>query len=130
MLCAKQGSYYLRLPADVKLDFIDNENKIDKLMKLSGCKYVGVDSEWRPQIHKWHKTEGVAIFQIGSDKDVFLIDLVKLKDSAKLNSTLSDVFTHENTTVVGFSFKADLAMFTKSCPSMIFVKDIPRFLDL
>ena len=39
---------FLRIPVDVNFDFIDTEFKIDKLNKLIGCKYIGVDAEFRP----------------------------------------------------------------------------------
>lgn len=81
-------------------------------------------------MHRWHKTEGIALFQIGSDKDVYLLDIVNLKNSPKLDATLCDIFTHKNTTIVGFSFHSDISMFQKCCPSMSFIKNIPRLLDL
>jgi hypothetical protein len=52
----------MRLPVDVKIDFIGTEDKVSALKSLIGQKYIGVDAEWRPQIHKWHKTKGVALF--------------------------------------------------------------------
>lgn len=60
--CSMPRKDFLRFPVDVNFDFIDTEFKIDKLNNLIGCKYIGVDAEWRPQIHKWHKTEGIALF--------------------------------------------------------------------
>ena len=41
---------YLRLPADLLVEFIGKEKDIHKLEVLVGQKYVGCDSEWRPKI--------------------------------------------------------------------------------
>ena len=40
---------FMKFPIETtKYDFIDEEVKIDKLKALLGCKYIGVDAEWRP----------------------------------------------------------------------------------
>ena len=41
---------YLRLPSDIKYKFISTEDQIHQLKPLIGQKYIGCDSEWRPQI--------------------------------------------------------------------------------
>ena len=61
---------------------------------------------------------------------MYLIDVINLKASTKLNQTLEDIFTHKNTTIVGFSFHSDISMFAKHCPQMTFIQNIPRLLDL
>ncbi len=47
-----------RLPEEVKLEWIGNHEDIVKLDALMDKdeKYIGVDSEWRPQLAKFHKT--------------------------------------------------------------------------
>lgn len=49
---------YLRLPLDIKIEFIDSDKGLSHLDDLMNQKYIGVDAEWRPMLHKWHKTKG------------------------------------------------------------------------
>lgn len=106
------------MPVDVNIQFIEKENDVALMEVLVGKKYVGVDSEWRPQIHSWHKTKGLALLQIGSDTDVFLICMVNLRASKVLDKMLSKIFNHPSTTICGFSFKSDIAELKKQCPSL------------
>lgn len=55
---------HLRLPESIKIEVIETEEMVDNLKVLCGKKYVGVDSEWRVQLHRWHDTKGPAILQI------------------------------------------------------------------
>jgi len=57
----------------------------------------------------------MGLFQIGGEKNVCLIDMIALKDSEALNEVLGLIFSHEATTIVGFSFHSDIAMFRSSC---------------
>jgi len=43
----------LVLPDDYSVEFIGTEEDIDKLENLEGCEYIGIDSEWRPQLCTW-----------------------------------------------------------------------------
>ena len=45
---------YLRLPENIKIEFIDTEERVKLLEELVNSRYIGVDSEWRVQVHKWH----------------------------------------------------------------------------
>ena len=92
--CSIPRKDYLRLPENIKIEFIDSEDKINSLRSLIGQKYIGVDAEWRPQVHRWHKTEGLALFQIGSEKEVYLIDIIGLKNLPLLDEVLSAIFSH------------------------------------
>lgn len=44
----------MRLPENVKIEFIDTEERVQLLEELVDSRYIGVDSEWRVQVHKWH----------------------------------------------------------------------------
>lgn len=44
---------HLRLPTKIKFEFIDSEQKISELKDLEGQRFIGVDAEWRPQVHRW-----------------------------------------------------------------------------
>ena len=47
---------FLTLPKSVKIHFIDSESNVHILDKLLDEKYIGVDSEWRPKLTKFHRT--------------------------------------------------------------------------
>ena len=51
----------MHLPDDYTVEFIGNEEDIDKLENLEGSEYIGIDSEWRPQLCTWQKMHGIAI---------------------------------------------------------------------
>jgi len=106
---------YFPLPVDIKYDFIDTEELVNKLRVLQGQKYIGVDSEWRPQVTRWHEVLGPATFQISGYADSFIIDILALKNSKKLDNMLSSIFQNPKTTVLGFGFTADIAVFNKYC---------------
>ena len=47
---------YMQLPDDVSLDWIGTEEDVEKLEVLLNDEFIGVDSEWRPQLTQYHKT--------------------------------------------------------------------------
>ena len=120
---------YLRLPTNIRFEFIDNEQKIKELEELKGQRFIGVDAEWRPQVHRWQTNKGPATLQIAGKDEAYIIDMIKLGKSSKLDKMLTSLFQQEKTIIVGFGFSADLAMFRKHCPSLKFVDSIPRFID-
>jgi hypothetical protein len=89
------SSEYLRLPVSIKMEFIDSEDSISMLEDLKGQKYIGVDAEWRPQIHKWQTNKGPATLQIAGKDEAFIIDILKLSKSKKLDNMLSSIFSHK-----------------------------------
>jgi hypothetical protein len=120
---------FLRFPLHVKIEFIDTEAKIKELDDLRGQRFIGVDAEWRPKVHEWQENKGPATLQIAGKDEAFIIDVIKLSKSKKLDQMLTKLFTQKTTIVVGFGFSADLAMFRKHCPSMRFIENIPQFVD-
>lgn len=50
------GETHFKLPVDVKVEWIGSEEDIDKLDYLLTQRYIGVDSEWRPALAKFHRT--------------------------------------------------------------------------
>ena len=75
----KPEDEFLRLPPDVKVEVISELVDIPKLEVLIGASTIGVDSEWRPQVSKWQETKGMAVIQLSSATDAFVIDLINLK---------------------------------------------------
>ena len=91
-------------------------------------KYVGVDSEWRPNLTTFHKTK-VALFQISGANAAFLIDFVALGNNSKLDDKLIQIFSSKRITIVGFSFDSDVHQLSTQFPSMEFFRYIANFID-
>lgn len=85
---------HLRLPADLLVEFIGQEAHVKKMEVLVGQKMIGVDSEWRPVVSKSNKTKGIALLQIAGFNEVFLVDLIALRTSRKLDDMLTRIFTN------------------------------------
>lgn len=118
----------ITLPEHVKVEWISSEADIPKLNQLLEEKFIGVDSEWRPSVAKFHKT-APSVFQISGATVAFLIDFVALKESENLDAKLIEVFRNVGSTIVGFSFKSDVEMFTKRFPKLKFFRYIASFID-
>jgi len=112
------------------LKFIGSVSDIKFLKKIEGAKYIGVDAEWKPENTAFEKSNGPAIIQLSSDKFSVIIDILNLKDSEELDKTLVRIFSNPNTTILGFGFSSDLSMFSKYCPKMTFLQNVPKFIDL
>jgi len=121
---------YYRMPLDTKVEFIGDGKQIKKLECLIGQKYIGVDSEWRPQMHRWQETKGPAILQIAGKHDAFMIDMIGLAKNRQLDQVLSKIFSNKDTLVMGFGFASDLDQFRKYLPNMKFYQYIANFIDL
>lgn len=119
----------IRLPEHVKLQWITREEDIPLLNQLLTEPYIGVDSEWRPSLAKFHRT-APAIFQISGSKIAFIVDLVALKDSVNCDKKLSQIFASDKSVIVGFAFGSDIDMFARRLPKMQFFRYIKRFVDL
>ena len=79
---------------------------------MRGSDYIGMDSEWRPIICKFeYAEEHPAIFQIANRNKAFLIDMIALADSAKLDAVLTEIVSDPKTVCLGFSFVNDIKLF-------------------
>jgi ribonuclease D len=121
-------SNYITLPSDVRVEVIDSVVDIPKLDVLLSEPYIGVDSEWRPSLTKFHTTYP-ALFQISGAKDCFLIDFVAFRDSPHIDEKLTQIFTNPKSTIVGFSFSSDVSQFAKKFPRLKFYRYAARFID-
>lgn len=114
---------YMELPKDVTCDWIETENDVQRLSILLNEEFIGVDSEWRPQLTQFHKT-APSLLQISGEKDGFLIDLVSLKKSQVLDDMLSKIFSNPTSTIIGFGFSSDIDQFARKLPNLGFIKYI------
>ena len=77
---------------------------------------------------KFHNTKP-ALFQIGGQNIVFLIDFYNLGNSQELDMKLQEIFTSKHLTIVGFAFQSDVEQFAKKFPKMSFYRYITNFVD-
>jgi 3'-5' exonuclease len=120
----------IEIPPGVTVEMISTLDDIKKLDALLVEPYIGVDSEWRPSLTKFHHT-APALFQISGAAASFLVDLVSLRDSKELNEKLVEVFTNDKSVIVGFAFNSDIDMFARRLPKhFTFYRYIKRFIDL
>ena len=113
----------MRLPEHVQVQWIGQDSDVSKLECLMKEKYIGIDAEWRPQLTPYDKTKP-SLFQISGEKNAFLIDLVSLEKSRKLDDQLTEIFMNQNSIIVGFGFKSDLDQFQKKLPHLKFMHNI------
>ena len=90
--------------------------------------FIGVDSEWRPQLTQYHKT-APSLFQISGAKNAFLLDLVSLKKSKVLDEMLTEIFSNPESTIIGFGFSSDIDQFARKLPHLNFIKYVTNFID-
>ena len=92
------------MPKDVNVFWVDDEKGVKKLQGLTKdeSEFIGVDSEWKPVFLKNQGPPRISILQVSGEKQTFVIDMIALKDSKKLDKVLTDVFQQK--TIVGFSF--------------------------
>ena len=119
---------YLSLPKEVKLEWIGSDEDVPKLEQLLEEPYIGVDSEWRPELTQYHRTRP-SLFQISGQKCAFLIDLVTLARSQVLDETLSKVFSNRESIIIGFGFSSDVEQFARKHPHFKFIRYVERFID-
>ena len=111
------------------LHFIGSEADLPLLDRLQGAPMIGMDSEWRPTVKPFAE-QRLAIFQLSSETDAFVIDLISLANNSALDAKLTSIFTDERTLSLGFAFSSDTNMFNESLPGMNFFKRFARFLDI
>lgn len=122
------GKGCLTIPDDANLHFIGSEADIPLLDRLIGVPLIGMDSEWRPTVRPFVE-QRLAIFQLSSETDSYVIDLVNLVNNQVLDQKLTEIFTDERSLCLGFAFGSDTSMFKESLPEMQFFKMFKRFLD-
>lgn len=98
---------YIKMPDDVKVEWIGEESDIPKLKELLDEPLIGIDSEWRPELSQYHRTRP-SLFQISGKKTAFLIDLLALQRSSNLDEMLTEVFKNPLSTIIGFGFNSDI----------------------
>ena len=47
---------YIKLPDEVKVEWIGKEDDVPKLKDLLEEPLIGIDSEWRPELSQYHRT--------------------------------------------------------------------------
>jgi hypothetical protein len=125
---SKPEGDYMRLPDTVKVEWVGTESDVAKLEALLSEPLIGVDSEWRAELTQYHRTRP-SLFQISGERSCFLIDLMALQQCKPLDEMLGRVFSNEKSTIIGFAFDSDVAMFARKHPHFTFIKYIAHFID-
>ena len=81
----------LALPPHLQVHFIGDESSCEQLLDLIGKPVIGLDAEWRPNLTKFIKTRP-AILQLSDANSAYLVDLIALAESQRLNEILTQVF--------------------------------------
>lgn len=98
---------YFQLPESCSVKFIGEGSEIDLIRSLLEMEVIGVDCEWRPALHKFDITGGVATMQIGNKEEVFVIDMLKMNLIPEFDELMTEVFSTKK--IVGMSFSSDLS---------------------
>ena len=53
---SKPAEEYIKLPENVKVEWIGEEDDVAKLKELLDEPLIGMDSEWRPELSQYHRT--------------------------------------------------------------------------
>jgi hypothetical protein len=72
---------FFKIPKDVKIEFISTEEDVAKLEALlDDGPWIGIDSEWRPNMCRFHYSP-IATLQMSGEKNAFVIDMIRLASS-------------------------------------------------
>ena len=125
----QDGAPCICLPSDLKVEFVGEEWAVEAMrVELLDSPLIGVDSEWRPQLCKFDRMRP-ALFQISNKRVAYLIDLITLANNDVLDKALAQIFRSDKSTILGYSFRADLDVFSRYLPNMIFYRQFKWFLD-
>jgi len=97
----------LHLPLS-KVVVVDTVEMLDHVVKngFKGVKVVGFDVEWKPIF-----TSSMALLQLATPDNVFIVDVLKLNDSSTLWQGLQQsLLANPEILKVGFSISADITM--------------------
>jgi len=118
------------LPERVEVKFIADDDGCEELKNLVGKPVIGLDCEWRPNLTKFIKTD-TAILQISDETTCYIIDLIALKGSQKLDRVLKAVFMDESTLKLGLALRGDLTRIQNTFGEAVsFAEKMVRYLDL
>jgi hypothetical protein len=117
----------------VNVHWIGNQLDVYKLRQLIGQPLVGADCEWKCEmanVQYGSQSKGVAVMQLSSHKDAFIVDMISLARCKELDQVMTELFTCVNTVVVGFAFQGDLLEIKKRCPTFEFPTKCDNLMDL
>lgn len=97
---------------------------------LEGSDVVGFDCEWLPPLISINDSP-VALFQIATRNQVFLLDMLRLNENTLLDAKLTSLFANRGVVKVGMSFLGDLKKLGESCPGLnCFKGEVTNYADL
>ena len=91
---------------------------------------IGLDAEWRPKLTRFIKTHP-AILQLSDANSAYLVDLIALAGSQRLNEVLTQIFLDTSSLKIGLALRGDLTRIKNSAlPGMTFADKMVRYVDL
>ena len=119
----------LRLASYIQIHEINTEESIDSLLNLIDQPVIGFDIEWKPNLTKFVKLRP-SLLQISDFANVYMIDLLMLGDSTKLDKTLIKIFTNEISLKLGINLRGDLTRIRQYNPQMSFTEHMVKYMCL
>lgn len=126
--------YRLPIPME-KVYWFNKKAQFLKSLPLFGqdIPYVGYDSEWRPAFTNVMRNNKLALIQLATDKEAFIIDVLSLLDVLKEAEWLKffeTTFCNPNMLVIGYALREDIHMMKKTFPFVAPLMKEFNFLDL
>jgi len=127
--------YRLPLPLD-RIFLIDNARSLrdcTRVLSVPGT-VVGFDTEWRPTMCRAGTDERLAIIQLSTWSEVFVLDMIALTDNVKdseIQQFAENFFANPQVLKLGYGVDSDFRYLVSSCP--LFedaVTRLARFVDL
>ncbi|KAL9988623.1 hypothetical protein ACROYT_G003089 [Oculina patagonica] len=127
--------YRLPLPLD-RIFLVDNAQSLRKCMRVLCVpgNVVGFDTEWRPTMCRAGTDERLAIIQLSTWSEVFILDMIALTDNVKdsdMQQFAENFFANPHVLKLGYGVDSDFRNLVSSCPLYEHsVKHLARFVDL
>lgn len=127
--------YCFPLPLE-RIFLIDNAKSLNQCMRVlcvPGA-VVGFDTEWRPTMCRAGTEERLAIIQLSTWSEVFILDVIALMDNVKdseMQLFANNFFANPHVLKLGYGVNSDFQNLVSTCP--VFkesVTQLTRFVDL
>ncbi|XP_048579559.1 exonuclease mut-7 homolog isoform X2 [Nematostella vectensis] len=128
-------AHSLALPPE-RVFLVDDECSLqDCLAVLSkGGPTIGFDAEWRPTMCRAESDDKLAIIQLATWNEVFILDMIALKtnvSSEQLTEFAFAVFANPRVLKLGYGVETDFKVMLSSCPPFKeALNKVKRFVDL
>lgn len=127
--------YRFPLPLE-RIFLIDNARSLRECMRVlcAPGAVVGFDTEWRPTMCRAGTDERLAIIQLSTWSEVFILDIIAMMDNVKdseIQTFAENFFANPQVLKLGYGVDSDFKNLVSTCP--VFeeaVTQLARFVDL